>query len=240
LEVAVTEFQRNAGLTVDGIVGETTLDRLHRLQKAGDPIPSVNIPDRMDGYVGLESLPGLRVSIDPAHGGRERGFLSACGTYEKDVNLALAKELTALLTKAGAEVRLIRENDTTMPLYGRLDAANVWEPHLHVCLHHAHSSSAKPRGAAAYYFANSVYIAKGGKRLAGYIVDALSAELGRADLRKHGRNYACLREVKPLSVMVEPGFLSNPDEARELCDPDVIAREATAILHGIEAYLARL
>ena len=36
LEVAVTEFQRNAGLNVDGIVGETTLDRLRRLQKVGD------------------------------------------------------------------------------------------------------------------------------------------------------------------------------------------------------------
>ena len=240
LEVAVTEFQRNAGLTVDGIVGETTLDRLRRLQKAGDPIPSVNIPDRMDGYVGLESLPGLRVSVDPAHGGRERGFLSPNGTYEKDVNLALAKELTRLLTNAGAEVWLVRESDTTMPLYERLDAANVWEPHMHICLHHAHSSSPKPRGATAYYFANSVYMSRGGKRLAGYIVDALSAELGRADLRKHGRNYACLREIKPLSVMVEPGFLSNPEEARELCDPSVITREAQAILHGIEAYLARL
>ena len=83
-------------------------------------------------------------------------------------------------------------------------------------------------------------MSRAGKRLAGYIVDALSAELGRVDLHKHGRNYACLREVKPLSVMVEPGFLSHPEEARELCDPDVIAREAQAILHGIEAYLARL
>jgi N-acetylmuramoyl-L-alanine amidase len=240
LEVAVTEFQRNAGLTVDGIVGETTLDRLRRLQKAGDPIPSVNIPDRMDGYVGLESVRGLRVSIDPAHGGRERGFVSADGTYEKDVNLALAKELAALLIKAGAEVWLVRESDTTMPLYERLEAANVWEPQMHICLHHAHSSSPKPQGAAAYYFANSVYMSRGGKRLAGYIVDALSVELGRADLRKHGRDYACLREIRPLSVMVEPGFLSNPEEARELCDAGVITREAEAILHGIEAYLARL
>ena len=80
LEVAVTEFQRNAGLTVDGIVGETTLDRLRRLQKSGDPIPSVNIPDRMDGYVGLSSLSGLRVSIDPAHGGREPGSQRPGGT----------------------------------------------------------------------------------------------------------------------------------------------------------------
>ena len=84
-----------------------------------------------------------------------------------------------------------------------------------------------------------MYQCRAGKRLAGYIVDALSRELGRVDLRKHGRNYSCLREVKPLAVMVEPGYLSHPDEGPTLADQAVIAREALAILHGIEAYLAR-
>ena len=140
----------------------------------------------------------------------------------------------------GREVLLLRESDMAMPLYERTEAANVWEPHIHICLHHAYASDPKAQGTASYYFANSVYLSKAGKRLAGYIVDALSRELGRADLHKHGRNYACLREVKPLAVMVEPGFLSNPEEARRLGDPETIAREAKAILHGIEAYLARL
>ena len=40
--------------------------------------------------------------------------------------------------------------------------------------------------------------------------------------------------------MVEPGYLSHPEEGPTLADPAVIAREAAAILHGIEAYLARL
>jgi N-acetylmuramoyl-L-alanine amidase len=239
LEVAVTEFQRNAGLNVDGIVGETTVDRIRRLHKLGDDGRSVNIPDRMDGYVRLDSLPGLRVSIDPAHGGRERGFPGPNGTSEKDVNLALGSGLARLLEEAGAEVLLLRRADVAVPLYERMDAANVWEPHIHVCIHHAYSPSPKACGAACYYFANTGYLSRAGKRLAGYIVDALRCELDRVDLRKHGRNYACLREVKPLSVMVEPGFLSHPVEGRRLLEPDTIAREAQAIVHGIEAYLAR-
>jgi N-acetylmuramoyl-L-alanine amidase len=240
LEVAVTEFQRNAGLTVDGIVGETTFDRLKRLQKVGDPIPAVNIPDRMDGYVGLDSFRGLRVSIDPAHGGRERGCQGPDGSTEKDLNLALAQRLAALLRAESAEVFLVRETDVEIPLYERIDAANVWEPHMHICIHHAYSGAIKPRGAASYYFANSVYLAKGGKRLAGYIVDALTREVGRVDLHTHGRNYASLREVKPLSVVVEPGFISNPEEGPTLGDASVLEREAQAVVHGIEAYLARL
>jgi N-acetylmuramoyl-L-alanine amidase len=137
-------------------------------------------------------------------------------------------------------VFLVRDADISISLYERTDAANVWEPHVHICLHHAHTASAKAQGAASFYFANKVYHSKAGKRLAGYVVDALTRELGRVDLRKHGRNYACLREVKPLAIMVEPGFLSHPQEGPELVEPATVKRESLAILHGIEAYLARL
>jgi N-acetylmuramoyl-L-alanine amidase len=239
LELAVTEFQRNTGLNVDGIVGETTLDRLRRLQKAGDEGYVGNIPDRLNGYVGRQSLPGLRVSIDPAHGGAEHGSVGI-GRREKDLNLALGRRLAELLDGQGAVVYLVREKDSSLPLYERTESANAWEPDIHICLHHSWSPSARAQGAAAYFFENLVYGSAAGKRLAGYIVDALSHELGRVDLHKHGRNYACLREVKPLSVMVEPGFMSHPEESASLADPDVIVREAAAILHGIEAYLARL
>ena len=240
LEVAVTEFQRNAGLNVDGIVGETTLDRLRLLQKIGQDDRAGSIPDRMNGYVGRRSLSGLRVSIDAAHGGTDNGFEGVGGLREKDLNLALGQQLARLLKDCGALVHLLRDVDVTQPLYDRTEAANAWEPDIHVCLHHSTNPSQEAQGAAAYFFANGTYESKGGKRLAGYLVDALSRELGRIDLHKHGRNYACLREVKPLAVMVEPGFLSHPDEGLTLADPEVINREAVAIRHGIEAYLARL
>lgn len=240
LEIAVTEFQRNAGLIVDGIVGETTLDRLRRLQKAGEESRAGTIPDRMNGYVGRQELPGLKISIDPAHGGRDKGHSGPNGILEKDVNLMLGLELARLLEEAGVEVYLLRDGGQAPSLYERIEAANSWEPDLHVCIHHAWHSSPRAEGAAAFYFANPVYESLCGRRLAGYLVDALARELGRVDLHKHGRNYAALREVKPLSVMVEPGFLSHPVEGPALADPAVVAREAEAILHGIEAYLGRV
>jgi N-acetylmuramoyl-L-alanine amidase len=240
LEVAVTEFQKNIGLNVDGIVGETTLARLRLLDKVGHEGHVGNIPDRMDGYVGHRSLPGLRVSIDPAHGGTDGGCGEVAGRREKDVNLALGKQLAQHLKECGAEVLLLREADITLPLYERTEAANAWEPDIHMSLHHDWHPSPKAQGAAAFYFANTVYLSRGGRRLAGYVVDALSRELGRVDLYKHGRNYACLREVRPLAIMVEPGFLSHPVEGPSLADPEVIGREAKAIRHGIEAYLGRI
>ena len=240
LEVAITEFQRNAGLNVDGIVGETTLDLLRRLRKDSTHEYMVSIPDRMNGYVGRRSFEGLRVSLDAAHGGAEHGFQGVGGLREKDLNLSLAKGLARLLESCGALVWLTRDKDVSLPLYERTESANAWEPDIHICVHHNWSLSAKAQGAATYFFANPVSASAAGRRLAGYIVDSLSREVGRVDLHKHGRNYACLREVKPLAVMVEPGFLSHPEEGPTLADPEFIALEAAAILHGIEAYLARL
>lgn len=240
LEVAVTEFQRNAGLNVDGIVGETTLDSLRRLRQVDPDGHVAGIPDRLNGYMDRQGLPQLRVSIDPAHGGSDKGITAAGGLVEKDINLILALQLAELLESEGVEVNLLRDEDITIGLYERTEMANAWEPDIHICLHHSGNASEQASGAAAYYFANSAYFSRTGKRLAGYIVDALSQELDRVDLHKDGRNFACLREVKPLSVVVEPGYLSHPEEGPMLADPEVIAREAAAILHGIQAYLARL
>ncbi len=240
LEVAVAEFQRNVGLNVDGIVGDTTWESVRLLQKGGVKDVGGNLPDRMNGYVGSRSLSGLRVCIDPAHGGADPGCEGVAGLWEKDVNLALARELGRILAERGAVTHLVREDDETIALYERVEAAAAWDPDVYVCLHHSTNPSPKAQGAAAYYFSNCAYESKGGRRLAGYIVDSLVRELGRVDLRKHGRNYACLREVKPLAVMIEPGYLSHHDEGPMLADPEIQTREAVAISHGIEAYLARL
>ena len=51
-DAALTEFQRNAGVNVDGIVGEATLAHLRRIRKAETGAQARKIPDRMAGYVG--------------------------------------------------------------------------------------------------------------------------------------------------------------------------------------------
>jgi len=240
VEEAVTDFQRNAGLNVDGIVGETTLDRLRRLRQVNQPEHVGGIPDRMDGYVGTHSLRGLRVSIEPAPLGLESTGPGSADQTERTLNSALGTELANLLQSAGAQVFFLVGELSSLSLYERTEAATAWGPDIHVCLRHGYSPSPQAQGAAAFYFANTAYLSRGGRRLAGYIVDALSRELGRVDLHKHGRNYACLREVKPLAVLVEPGFITHPEEGPLLGDPEFVRREAAAIMHGIEAYLARL
>lgn len=238
-ECALTEFQRNAGLIIDGIVGEASLAHLRRIRKAGVAAHTPKIPDRWHGYVGRACVQGLRVSVDPAHGGRDPGGIGVGGLREKTVNLELGQQLRELLVADGAEVFLVRPADRTIGLYERAALVSSWAPDLHICIHHNHARSARASGAATYYFSNGSYFAEAGKRLAGYVVRELVETLGRVDLHTHGRDYACLREPRALAVMVEPGFITHPEEGRALQDPGLIQREAQAIVQGIRSYLER-
>ena len=109
---------------------------------------------------------------------------------------------------------------------------NAWSSQLHVSLHHNHTASERAQGAATYYFANGSYFSEAGKRLAGYIVEALVDGLGRVDLSTHGRNFACLREIDGLAVMVEPAFLTHAVEGPALRRADAVRAEAEAIFRA--------
>lgn len=238
-DAALTEFQRNAGVNVDGILGEASLAHLRRIRKAETGAQARKIPDRMAGYVGQDTLQGLRVSVDPAHGGLDSGGVAPDGLTEKSVNLALGRELAGLLGDAGTSVLLLRDDDRALGLYERTEQVNAWSSQLHVSLHHNHTASERAQGAATYYFANGSYFSEAGKRLAGYIVEALVDGLGRVDLSTHGRNFACLREIDGLAVMVEPAFLTHAVEGPALRRADAVRAEAEAIFRGLEWYLKR-
>ena len=76
VESAVIDFQRNAGLPVDGIVGEDTLLKLDALRKAESGREGKKIPDRHEGYAPHGALAGAAVAIDPGHGGQDAGVVS--------------------------------------------------------------------------------------------------------------------------------------------------------------------
>ncbi len=79
VERAVLDFQRNAGLPPDGIVGESTLRKLEAVRKAESGREGKKIPERDRGYAAARSLTGQSVTIDPGHGGADLGCVSAAG-----------------------------------------------------------------------------------------------------------------------------------------------------------------
>ena len=76
VEGAVLDFQRNAGLLADGIVGPTTLRKLEALRKAESGREGKKIPDRHGGRVAARTLAGQVVAVDAGHGGADTGIVS--------------------------------------------------------------------------------------------------------------------------------------------------------------------
>ena len=79
VERAVLDFQHNAGLIPDGIVGESTIHKLEALRKAESGREGKKIPERDRGYVSARSLTGQTIVVDPGHGGADPGVVSAAG-----------------------------------------------------------------------------------------------------------------------------------------------------------------
>ena len=81
------------------------------------------------------------VVIDPGHGGKDPGAV-ANGLKEKDINLAVARKLAAVLKKKGIDARLTRNSDVYLTLQERTNLANKWNAEVFLSIH----ANALPKG----------------------------------------------------------------------------------------------
>ncbi len=97
----------------------------------------------------FDRTPGIRtVVIDPGHGGEESGARTAEGLLEKDLTLAVAQRVKALLeARLGVRVVLTRDGDTAVPSDRRAALANNNKADLFISLHANGSPSVALRGA---------------------------------------------------------------------------------------------
>lgn len=238
VERAVLDFQRNAGLLADGIVGPTMLAKLEALRKAESGREGKKIPDRHGGCVEARSPAGQVVAIDAGHGGADTGVVSTDGLTEKDLALSLAMRLEQLLRAEGCQVVLTRTGDQDVPLYERTETVMAADAGFMLSLHANGNESPAAHGAACYFFQRSHYFSERGRRLAEH-VGARLGEAGTRSLGSFGRNYGILREPRAIGLVVEPLFLTSPEDARRAMRPDYVDRVAQAISDGFVDYLAR-
>ena len=101
------------------------------------------------------TLKKVIITIDPGHGGKFEGAVSATGLFEKEVNLEYAARVAGLLRAEGAAVFMTRTQDTTMTLRSRIDAARAVNSHIFISLHNnamvVYTEPLRPRGASTYY-----------------------------------------------------------------------------------------
>ncbi|BAS27081.1 N-acetylmuramoyl-L-alanine amidase [Limnochorda pilosa] len=192
---------------------------------------------------------GHTVVVDPGHGGPDPGAVGGAGTLEKDVVLAVGLELARYLSRAGVRVVLTRNGDTRLvDESGSLKRRQVEDLNLRARRAHEVSASVlvsihansfpSPRWSGAQTFYQV------GEEESRRLAEAIQAQLVRRlpPNRRVARpaDYRVLRESRMPAVVVELGFLSNPDEEVRLRDPAYQGRLAEAIFHGIMDYLSAL
>ncbi len=92
----------------------------------------------------------MRIVVDPGHGGKDPGAVRS-RMREKDWNLAVGKELAALLKKAGFEVKMTRDNDTFIALSERSKMSNNFKADLFISVHTNASKNSGAHGFQVYF-----------------------------------------------------------------------------------------
>lgn len=91
------------------------------------------------------------IAIDPGHGGEDPGAIGRRGTREKDVVLAIAQELRALIAaEPGMRAFLTRDGDFFVPLGARVARARRVQADLFVSIHADAFVEPTARGASVY------------------------------------------------------------------------------------------
>lgn len=192
------------------------------------------------------------VLIDPGHGGFDGGAQSKGGTIEKGINLEISQKLKVDLESKGYKVVMTRDGDdglyskgTTIKekkredLKKRCDMKKETNCDIFVSIHQNMFAQSKCYGAQVWYASNdkSAILAKN-------VQDSLKEKVNDNNKRvakAAGEAYLILRDkYDGASVLVECGFLSNPEEEARLKTEEHQKKLVEGLSLGIDKYFEEL
>ncbi|OLF18297.1 N-acetylmuramoyl-L-alanine amidase [Actinophytocola xanthii] len=225
-EGALRNFQRDYGLTVDGICGAATVRALRQLSPRARGGSPVLLREQERVRKAGPRLRGKRIVIDPGHGGPDSG-VSVAGVREADLVWDLARRLEGRMVATGMQALLSRGRDQCPSEADRAHFANEVGADLYLSLHSDANSAPTAQGVASFHFGtaggNTSTI---GETLAGFVQRELVVRTGLRDCRAHPRTWDTLRLTRCPAVRIEIGYLTNADDRARLADPtfrDVVA-----------------
>lgn len=200
---------------------------------------------------GTAAVLGTRplVILDAGHGGEDGGAVGVNGVHEKELNLSVATMLAEQLRAAGVEVILTRTEDRLLyrdeenikghrkeyDLKNRLAVAEAHPEALFISIHMNTFSEAKYSGLQVYYAAT-----EGSRELAECVQSAVREHVQPENHRKiHAASSSIflLEHAVGRAVLVECGFLSNPEECARLSEKDYQRQLCFSIFCGIMKYI---
>ena len=187
------------------------------------------------------SLLGRVIYIDPGHGGKDPGAISG-NLRESDLNLEISLKLQEELEKNGAIVYLTRIGDydlstTTIQrkrsdLSRRANLINESQADLYLSIHLNADLSPTWKGAQVFYDV----VNEENEILASYIQESLKQNLNTARRHKQINGHYMYQRIKIRGVLVEAGFITNPNDRYLLQTGDYQKKLSKAITEGVINY----
>lgn len=182
-------------------------------------------------------LASTTILVDPGHGGDEPGSRGPNGTSEKDVNLEVSLLLQTALEARGARVIMTRTADSTVGVNDRPAQIAQVEPTLALSIHFNalpdSGDAQNTAGIGAFWFHTQAH------SLAQFLHDYLVTELDRPSYGVFWNNLALTRPHVAPSVLLELGFMTNPNEFEWATDPQEQAKLAETLAEGVELWVQR-
>ncbi len=189
------------------------------------------------------------IVLDAGHGGLDSGAVGVTGVLEKDVNLSVVLALREMLTMSGFEVVLTRDSDISIydpgvegirnqklnDMDNRLKIIQSYPDSIFLCIHQNNFTDPQYFGGQMFYNNNNP------KNLAlARIMQNKFAELqpgNDREIKLTGNELFLLKSNPNPSLMIECGFLSNPDEEAKLSTWEYRQQVAFTIYGGLMEFL---
>ncbi len=198
---------------------------------------SLRHPPRVSSTQNPKSLAGIKILLDPGHGGPEdTGATGPTGYPEKNVTLIMAKLVREQLQARGATVYMIREEDKDVSLQDRVAMIDKIKPAIAISIHYNSlpddGDAQNTEGMGAFWYNAQAH------SLAVFLHNYIVSKLGRPSYGVFWDNLALTRPTTAPAVLLELGFMSNPVEFEWVTNPQEQPKLAGAIADGITEWFA--
>lgn len=180
------------------------------------------------------------IVVDPGHGGEDPGKVGINDVLEKDLNLQISKKVKKLLEEAGITIVMTRTNDKVPDakkedLSQRVKLINDTKPTLALCIHQNSYPDAAIKGAQVFYHT----VTPEAEDVASIVQEELrTVDPTNTRQIKENDTYYMLKNTQVPTIIVECGFLTNPEEAEKLTQEEYQDQIAQAICEGVVKWLS--
>lgn len=189
------------------------------------------------------------VIIDAGHGGIDGGAVSCTGLPESKFNMDIALCLNDMLQLLGIETKMVRKTDISIhtkgesiaakkvsDLQNRVKIVNETDNALLISIHQNHFPDQRYNGPQVFY-AKTSQSEIIGKEMQNLLVKTLKPDSNRK--AKQASGIYLLKNIINPGILIECGFLSNPQEEAKLKDPEYQKKLCAVIASEVSTFICK-